>query len=161
MSQAKVPNDQQEAPKKSHPYLGKAIPDKNLKLIITSDKGDYEFHIYTERAAKDAKQSGLRRSYALIELASGAKMVENWGTLDEEAMIRIFSNLLSFSDYAINRVFSDWVVTCPECGHVENGKHYESQPRSCKSPKSSGCTMRTRKSFLESAETADVEEYFG
>jgi hypothetical protein len=145
----------------SNPIIARVAPDKNLKVVITSDKGDYEFQIYTERAAKDATQTELRRTYALTELTSGAKMVENWGRLDEPAMIRIFSNLLSFSAYSITKVVSDWIVTCPECGHIEKGKHYEPQPRACKSQKSHGCTLRTSAAFLGKAEITEVEERVG
>jgi hypothetical protein len=142
------------------PIISRVVPDKSLKAIITSDKGDYEFQIYTERAAKDAVQTGLRRTYALIELAGGSKMVENWGRLDEPAMIRILSNLLRFSDYTMTKVVSGWSVTCPECGHVEKGKHYEPQPRACKSAKSGGCALRDSKVFTQKAEITEVEERF-
>ena len=66
-----------DSPIAPNPVMARVIPDKNLRVTITSDKGDYEFQIYTERAAKDADQSGLRRSYALIEIAGGAKARKN------------------------------------------------------------------------------------
>ena len=148
-----------DSPIAASPIMVRVIPDKNLRVTITSDKGDYEFQIYTERAAKDAEQSGLRRTYALTELAGDAKMVENWGRLDEIAMVRIFSNLLSVSEYSITNVVSDWKVTCPECGHVEEGKHYEPQPRACKSAKSSSCPLRSSKDFAGKAVISEVHEH--
>lgn len=136
------------------------VQDKNLKVVITSKKGDYEFQIYTEPAAKNATQNDLRRTYLLAELSSGAKMVENWGRLDATAMIRIFSNLLLFSNYSITKIVSDWKVSCPECSHTEQGRHYEPQPRTCKAPKNKGCSLRGSKDFAGKAEITEVEESF-
>lgn len=105
----------------------------------------------------DADQQGLRRTYALIELTGDSKMVENWGRRDEIAMIRVFSNLLRFSDYEITREVSGWEVACPECGHVARGRHCESQPRTCKSAKTVGCSLRVGEGFAEKAVITKTE----
>jgi hypothetical protein len=105
--------------------LDKLVLDKNIKITISSRKGDYQIQVCTERAAKDADATDLRRTYALTELATGQVMTENWERKDPEASSLLLSGLLQYSDYEITKVVADWVVTCPECGHTERGRHYE------------------------------------
>jgi hypothetical protein len=137
--------------------IEKLVDNKDLKITILSRKGDYQIQVYTERAAKDADATGLRRTYSLTELDSGGVISENWGRKDPDRLSLLLSRLLQYSDYDISSVVSDWIVTCPECGHQERGRHYEPRPISCRSPSSTKCSLKAKKKFKEKAVITEEE----
>jgi len=77
--------------------------------------------------------------------------MENCGRETLEELSLLLSRLLQYSDYEISRVVSDWVFTCPECGHEERGRHYEPRPVNRRSAASTKCTLRNKKKFKEQA----------
>lgn len=138
--------------------IDRLVKDKNLKVTITSRKVDYQIQVFTERAAKDADAKGLRRTYSLTELDSGGVMAENWGRQDIDGIIGLLSRLLQYSDYEISQVVSDWIVKCPECGHEERGRHYETRPVNCRSPSMISCSLKDKLKFKKEAAFTEVEE---
>lgn len=136
----------------------KLVKDTNLKVTITSRKGDYQLQVFTERAAKDADANGLRRTYSLTEIVSGGVMAENWGRQDIDGITRLLSSLLQYSDYEISHVVSDWIVKCPECSHEERGRHYETRPVNCRSTSKLGCSLKDKQKFTKMAVITEVEE---
>ena len=119
------------------------LTNQELKIVLDSPDGDYRFEYYTT-TSKDAKTGESRyvRTYRLLDLLRGGVTVEPWDTYDLEKQTTLVTGLVTFGRYKVARVVAGWNIKCPACGHLMNGKHWESVPKTCTASRSPKCRQR-------------------
>lgn len=119
------------------------LKNQELKLILDSPNGAYRFEYYTT-TSNDIKagEPRYRRTYRLLDLLRGGVTVEPWDTYDLDKQTTLVTGLLQFSHYKLTRVVTGWTIKCPSCGHVTEGKHWESVPKTCAASSFSKCPQR-------------------
>jgi len=108
------------------------LKNLELKVILDAPNGDYRFEYYT-KATKDIATGQILyvRTYTLCDLIRGGETQEPWGTYDLEKQIGLVTGLLDFSKYHVSKVITGWMIKCPTCGHIKEGKIWETVPKTC------------------------------
>ncbi len=108
------------------------LQNHELKVILDSPRSDYRFEYYTT-TVKDVgiNESRRIRTYRLLDLIRGGITPEPWDSYDLDKQTTLVTNLIECGGYRISKVVAGWTVKCPACGHLMQGKIWESVPTTC------------------------------
>lgn len=111
-----------------------------LKIILDSPINDYRFEYFTNQIKNsDSGMYQLIRTYQLTDLIRGGITSEPWDTFDFEKQISLVTNLVNFGNYRIVKVISGWIVNCPTCNHIMQGKIWQKPPKKCQTKNPHRC----------------------
>ncbi len=119
------------------------LENLELKIVLDSLDNDCRFEYFTT-SIKD-RQTGeprLTRTYRLIDLTRGGVTPEPWDTYDLDKQTTLVTNLMRFGRYRMTKIVCGWEVICPACGHVMQGKTWESIPKTCMADNPIKCRTR-------------------
>jgi hypothetical protein len=113
-------------------HIRSLLENIEVKIVLDSPKNDYRFEYFTASIKdRDTGEARLNRTYRLLDLVRGGIVSEPWDVYSLESQATVVANLIKFSQYRITKLVSGWKIVCPSCGHIVQGKIWQTMPKKC------------------------------